>query len=163
MEQFQQFGHWENFVNNKNVKVIDRGWLKLKKQFDSLNKSYTAVGYIASESGQENVTKAVVNESGSVKRNIPARPFNAQTFEKNKNAILKMKIELYNALIDGNLTPRQALFKLGEWYTGIIKHQIKMGSFVENALSTIARKKSSRPLINTGEMRNTTTHIEVMK
>ena len=149
--------------NNKHVEIIDRGWLKLKKQFDSLNRSYTAVGYIASESGQENVTKAVVNEHGSVKRNIPARPFNAQTFDKTKNAIFKMKIELHNDLIDGKITPRQALFKLGEWYTSQIKKQITNGSFIANAIATIKQKNSSKPLINTGEMRNSTTHIEVMK
>lgn len=147
----------------KHVQVIDRGWLRIRKELDRVNNAYTVIGHIASDSGQDNVTKAVVNEYGSKKKNIPSRPFNRKAFDKNKKEINTVIAKLYDQVLKGDRSVKGALSFLGEWYVGVVKKQITSGNFVKNMTQTILRKKSSKPLIHTGEMRNSVTHKEFIK
>lgn len=84
---------------------------------------------------------------------IPARPFMKQAADNNANAWEQLIEELAGRVIDG-MNPQQALELLGNQVKGDIKEIFTKGDFAPNSPATIARKKSSRPLIDTGRLRN---------
>jgi len=53
-----------------------------------------------------------------------------------------------------------ALSEVGEWMTAKTKAKIRGLKSPPNAASTIKRKKSSNPLIDTGQMINSIQHVE---
>ena len=72
-----------------------------------------------------------------------------------KNADVK---ELIKRCLAGKATIRGALAKIGQLAAGDVKRIIAAGGFVENAAETILRKGSSKPLINTGQLRQSVTY-----
>ena len=132
-------------------KIID----DLKKALDT---SYTGAraGYFVNDKGKvpyegddaptlEEV--ALWNEFGTER--IPARPFlrNAQ----NKGITRGEKI--VQMRMEENADVEQICKDLGLMLQDEIKQQITHGTFVPNAPSTIKRKGSSRPLVDTGNLR----------
>lgn len=166
---------------------IDRGWKRIQKQLRKMNKSYTAVGFFGHGGKPSNdmAARAAVNELGAKIRvtqkmrwfflfkfgkmlkksviNIPKRPFMKQTYENNKKNINRKCDEEYKNIVKGKTTVKQALSKLGEWYTGHVKVTIRRGNFKANAPLTIQQKRSSKPLMDIGEMWNSVRHREFIK
>lgn len=62
-----------------------------------------------------------------------------------------------------DVAARGALAAIGELYTDQIKDKILKGPFKPLSDITIHRKGSSRPLIDTAQMRNSVTHREKMR
>lgn len=141
------------------TKIIDRGWKQIKKNIFSMDGDHTAVGWIASESGQDNVNKAVWNEFGT-KRGIPSRPFMRRTFDRHKAETRKLLKQYAALVVAGKISRRKALRQVGEIYSGMIKKKIRRGRYVANEPKTIMQKGSSKPLIDKGEMLNSITHKE---
>jgi hypothetical protein len=52
---------------------------------------------------------------------------------------------------------------LGEWFVGRTKAEMKNGSFQALAPSTVKAKGSTKPLVDTGQLRNSVTQKVVMK
>lgn len=144
------------------VEDIDLGWNKIKEDIQKLNKAHTDVGFFGSGGGPETnmAARATVHEFGSQKQNIPKRPFMRETFDRNLDATLKVMAIWYSKIFIHKTTPRNALKNIGEWYTGRMKLQITTGSFTPLKASTVRAKKSSKALIDTGQMRNSITHKE---
>ena len=143
------------------TKIIDHGWEEIEDNIKALDNSYTVVGYIASNSSQDVVNKAVWNELGTSK--IPPRPFQRRAFDSNKK-MLRALLEQYGNLIMMNkISIRKGLSSIGEIHVRNIKKKIRHGSFKRLADATIKKKKSSKPLFDTGEMINSTTHKEFIK
>lgn len=140
-------------------KIIDKGWKQIKKNIFKMNGAYTAVGWIASESGQDNVNKAVWNEYGT-RKGVPSRPFMRRTFDKNKLQTQKLLKKYAKLVMQGKMNNRQALAQVGEIYSSMMKKMIRTGGWPPNSPKTIAAKGSSKPLIDTGEMLNSITHKE---
>lgn len=140
------------------TKIIDKGWRDIEKTIYKLDGSYTLVGYIASTSSQDVVNKAIWNEFRTSKS--PSRPFMRKTYDRRKRQTEKLMDKYALLVMDGRLTIKQALSTMGEIYVGFIKDQIRNGSWAPNAPSTMKMKKSSRPLIDSGEMIGATTHKE---
>lgn len=124
-----------------------------------INESYTKIGYtlksglIEGEEGKSlsNLTKvalAVIHEFGTEK--IPERPFMRQAFDNRLNEIEDMSANLHARYLNGDLTEKQALAMLGEWFMGEIKEEIRKGSFTPLKPATVKAKGSSKPLIDTG-------------
>jgi hypothetical protein len=173
----------------RTVKVIeiDHGWKRIQKEMKKLNKSYTAIGFFGHGGKPSNdmAARAAVNELGAkirvtqkmrwfflfkfgkmlMKRilYIPKRPFMKQTYEKNKNKINKKCDQEYMNIVKGKSSVKQALSRLGEWYTGHVKVTIRKGNFKANAPLTIQQKNSSKPLMDTGQMWNSVRHREFIK
>lgn len=95
---------------------------------------------------------AIFNEFGGGK--VPARSFIRAWADENRS---KIENDLKDA---GDGILRQygggvvAMERLGLRYVGEIQQRIAAGIAPENAPSTIARKGSSKPLINTGQLRS---------
>lgn len=166
---------------SNNTVEKDMGWKHIKTEVKKFKGAYTAVGYFTGMS-QGLLTKAWVNEMGAkipvtprmkwwwlfnfgviLKKTIitiPSRPFMRQTFEQNKNRITTVITKELNMIYDGVSTAKMSISRIGEWYTGQVKRIFRTGNFAANSPATAAKKKSSRPLIDTGELRNSVTHRE---
>lgn len=98
-----------------------------------------------------------IHEFGSPENNIPARPFLGQTYKKNLSLIKSRSRAVVKGVQSSKITAHEGLSKLGEWYVGAIKEEITTGEFAPLKPATIAAKGSSRPLIDTAQMRNSIT------
>lgn len=111
--------------------------------------------------GISNLRLAGVHEFGATIQtangtiNIPERSFLRSTFDKNHTRYLAAVRKLSDLVLIGKLEIKQALGIFGERATSDVKKTIEDGIDPENAESTIARKGSSLPLVDTGELKNT--------
>ena len=147
----------------------DLGWEKIQKELKKFENGYTKIGFFSNggDPSSNIAARAAVQEYGAKikvfgrkESEIPSRPFMRMTFENNKNKISKLMQRLYDGILEGKMTARRALKILGEWYVGQVKMTITTGTFAPLSPLTIKLKKSSKPLINTGEMRNSLQHRE---
>ena len=140
-----------------------------------INQAFTKVGYgpwsggVEGEGAEAGLTKvaiAVWNEYGTSSygfKHIPSRPFMQQAFNKRIEEIKEVSASLHLQYLNGEISEKQALARLGEWYAGEIKEEILSGDFTPNAASTVAKKGSSRPLVDTGlNLLGGVDHIEVL-
>ena len=148
---------------------IDRGWKKAKRQFKVANGSYTKVGVQQGEirqDGTDLVAVAAANEFG-VRKNgktvIPARSFIRSTRDEEQRKIDQNIDQGINSMYTGGDTMRKFLGKLGEWFKGRVQNKIDVLRSPRNAPSTIARKKSSNPLVDTGQMKQQIAHVEKIR
>jgi len=143
----------------------DKKWCHIKKELKLIDKSYTQIGIQASAepyAGGKNVAEiAFDNEFGTGR--IPARPFMSTSFDENRTKINDLISKEYDKILSGTMTTKKALALTGEWMTGVVKKKITDIKEPKNAPFTIKMKKSSNPLIDTGHMRASITHAEVLK
>lgn len=84
---------------------------------------------------------------------IPQRSWMRQTFAIKRAELVALQAKLCTALLARKITPQRAMQLLGAWAAGAIKATITSdGSFAPLAPSTIARKRSAKPLIDTGQL-----------
>lgn len=146
----------------------DLGKARIKKDIRGLN-SYAALVGIPSTAPRpvDKKTKkplainmaslALIHERGSAANNIPARPFMKQTRQRAEGRFARLLRRLYKQVVDGKVRPFDGLSKLGMAYEGEMKNTFTTGSFTPNKPATIKRKGSSRPLIDTGHLRQSIT------
>ncbi|WP_233134110.1 hypothetical protein [Aggregatibacter actinomycetemcomitans] len=127
---------------------------KLIEQLNRLKEKAVYVGFPAEfdekVKGSENfnlASLAAVLEFGN--EHIPARPFLRQTLEENQEKYTEFFIQWF----DQGLPAAQIYELLAVIAQGDVQMNIVKGEWVANAKSTIKRKKSSKPLIDTGKMR----------
>ena len=90
---------------------------------------------------------AAVLEFGNER--IPSRPFLRQTLAENQNKY----IDLFVNLTGKGISVEQVYEQIALIAQGDVQLNIAKGDWVANAKSTIKRKGSSKPLIDTGKMR----------
>lgn len=84
----------------------------------------------------------------------PSRPFMRQTFDEQESNIAKIVDELNLMIIEGKISKKDALERLGQMHKqDIQKAMSTKGKFKENHPFTVERKKSSQPLIDKGLLR----------
>ena len=150
-----------------NVQDIDHGWKRIVREVGKMQGSHVKVGvlsdagtYPTDEGGANYADVATFNEFGT--STIPARPFMAQSFDKNIREINEFIIDRQNAIYDLKEFTEKALDKLGVFFVAKVKDVFTSGDFARNAPATIAAKGSSRPLIDTGRLRASINHKVVM-
>ncbi len=145
-------------------KTRDLGKAKIERELKSARKLVALVGIPSDAKRHEDNPNiglaeiAFIMEKGSVVNNIPARPFMQQTRERNEKRVLGLSKKLLKNLSNGSTTAMDAIKKLGVTYEGAMKRIFIEGSFAPNAPATVRRKKSSRPLIDTGLLRQSIKH-----
>lgn len=151
------------------TKVIDKGWNNFLKRTLACDDKFSKVGYPFgaqpdTSSGGKVATMAEIIDIASIHefgtKNIPMRPHVRITLDEDKEALQKRIVKEINLILDGLSTPEQSLKRLGEWHASRIKRKIKTGDFTPLAPATIAKKKSSKPLIDSGQMIQSVTHVE---
>ena len=113
------------------------------------------------ESGADILDVAMFNELGT--STSPSRPFMAMSVDENAdkiNAFLKNQLKL---LAQGKTTAEGILKAIGVFQKGLIQKKIQNGDFEPNAPSTIKKKGSEHPLIDTGTMRQSVNFVVTAK
>jgi hypothetical protein len=153
----------------REVREIDKGWNKIKRELKKLDKAYTKVG-IQSDAGkaEDGKTDLVVigatnefgtNRAGKNKNvTIPERSFVRTGIDKNKKKIDAFTAELIGKVEDLEITAIRAVGMLGEMGVGLIKKRMTDLRTPPNAQSTIDQKGSSNPLIKDGRLRDAIDH-----
>lgn len=113
-------------------------------------------GDAADESGVDIANIAMFNEVGTSR--APSRPFLRMSVDENTEKITKMCQAQVKRLAKG-ASAQEILQTLGTFQKGLIQEKIGSGSFTPNAASTIRRKGSDHPLIDTGRMRQSVSFV----
>lgn len=141
---------------------------KVEKLLDKLNKIANApdlvsVGFPESKKypdGTDLLVVAASNEFGTTDGRIPERSFLRAGILEKKNVIKDFwKKGKAAKLLMGELPPEKALSLLGLQGQTIVQNKIRAIQDPPNAESTIARKESSNPLIDTGLMIQSVTYV----
>ena len=139
------------------VKVTDKitaDGKKLQKILKELADKEVRVGFQQGKTTEEDGTDvcdiAAWNELGTV--NMPSRPFLRMSVDDNSDKINSFMSAQKRSIINGESAGR-ILMKIGIFQIDLIQEKITEGSFAPNAPSTIKAKGSSKPLIDTGRMR----------
>jgi HK97 gp10 family phage protein len=140
----------------------DMGLADIFKEMDKLKSMAVKVG-IPEGSGEHDgidiAQYAAINEFGTA--TIPARDFIRTTIDSNREKIQAGMDRLVGQVASGKSTADIVTEKLGIGVSGMVRHTIRHGDFVENAKSTKARKHSSKPLIDTGTMRDSVGYVVI--
>lgn len=123
------------------------------RELGELKKLEVRVGFQRGDAQEEDGTDmcdvAAYNELGT--DHIPARPFIRQSVDDNEskiNSFLKGEVKDFAQ----GKSAEQILKEIGVFQKDLTQDKIKSGDFVPNADSTIMKKSSSKPLIDSGRM-----------
>lgn len=159
------------------IRDIDRGWKKLLREALRRGayvevgilgpKALTAKGHAPAPRGMKKRDKRPAAPAGARATvadvatflhegtsTIPARPFISGWFDENREANRRFARKLAEQRLLGADTYEGSLKKMGAYAQGGIQKRMAAGWAPPNADSTIARKGSSKPLINTGQLRS---------
>jgi hypothetical protein len=155
------------------VKDSDPGFRKLLRRLRKIETEASGikVGVFSAKSGSEEVIKAAANEFGvpSVHGSglragkghtvsIPERSYLRSTYDEIINRVFRTIKREQKNIISGKLRARDFWSKTGVYFVKKIQGKIRNGSFAPNAPSTIKGKGSSKPLIDTGRLRQEITY-----
>jgi len=126
-------------------------------QLEELKKLEVRIGYqqgkAESEEGIDMCDIAMWNELGTEGSNpIPSRPFLRKSVDENLDTI-KAFCKAQISKITKGATAEHCLTQIGVLAKGLVQDKIESGQYTPNAPSTIKRKKSDKPLIDTGRLR----------
>lgn len=143
-------------------RVVRKTFVKVPDKFPS-GPRQVKVGFPV---GSSNVDKAIWNEFGTRGGRsgggwggpIPERPFMRNAARNNAAKYLQIAGSQVEAILTGKVGLRGFLGKLGEVAKTDIQKEITALTSPPNSPVTIALKGSSKPLIDTGEMRQSVTY-----
>lgn len=141
------------------VKDIDRGWKRFVREMEKASTMEVAVGIFEGSrnaEGESIAEYATYNEFGTSK--IPARPFMALSVDRNKPAIAKDLDSGMERITSGASTVHKELNRIGAKHASRVQATIT-GPDIPPPLSpiTVARKGSTKTLVDTGAMTNAVT------
>ena len=139
------------------IEDSDPGYRKFLEHLDD-SATYVDIG-IHPVSGEEMVTIASAHEFGAIagknyQTEIPARPFIRSTVDERRDIYAENGKRLWQRILDKEITIFEGLSLLGQLVEGDIRRKIIELREPPNAPSTIARKGSDNPLVDTGAMVN---------
>lgn len=150
-------------------RVVDRGGAKLARFARNLRGPGAAVlvgvqGKEAkathrTEDGEEAQTVGEIASQHELGLGVPERSWLRDWVDENRAQIQEDLRRAMRLVLLGRMTKEQAVSLLGVKYVGEIQARISAGIDPANAPSTIARKGSSTPLIDTGQFRSAITHV----
>jgi hypothetical protein len=164
------------------IKDTDRGMLDIRKELQQLGEYSIKAGITEGAGEKDGVSVAEYaawNEYGVPGKkklwHIPPRPFIRGWVENNGAEIATTMERIYGQVATGKMDAETAAKRLGQFAQDGIKRYIMTGDFTPNSAITISGSKpdkngkqfikgkgSSRPLIDTGTMRNSVRY-EVIK
>jgi hypothetical protein len=150
------------------VKDVDLGWGELRKELaTAAGGVYGKAGIIGAKGEAEhkgegedaaltNAELALIHEFGL---GVPERSFLRAAFDKNHPKYLEHLQKLVRAVYGGKMTIERALGLVSQEAASDMRNLIRTGAGVPppNSPATIARKGSSRPLVDTGQLINSIT------
>lgn len=150
---------------------IDRGYKKILSELKAIEQEpFVKIGILKDEKhdsksgdGASLLTIASVHEFGAPSKKIPERSYLRSTADKNSKRIQNHITRGYDDIIKGKDSVLNVLTKIGILVQSLV--QQKITSLREPALkeSTVKRKGSSNPLIDTGQLRQSIRYEVVKK
>lgn len=147
--------------------MSDGYWLtpegqRVFRELDQLGEMIVNIGFQhgkASEkkTGADICDVAAFNEFGT--ENMPSRPFLRDSVYDNEDMITNFLQAQVVEIIRNGKTAEQVLNEIGVFQKSLVQDTIEEGHFEPNALSTIRRKGSDHPLIDTGTMKNSVNYV----
>ena len=135
--------------------------IKLRNLTKQMKDKEVRVGFDGSSGAYDDgVTIAMVaawNEYGT--EHSPSRPFMRDTVRNGKEKIINHATNEAKKAIRGDGDINVLLNSIGAHTKGLMQQEIRNGEFAPNAPSTIAKKGSSKPLIDTGRMRQSVVYV----
>lgn len=150
-------------ADDMTVRERDLGWLDIKRELRTMRrKPYVAIGLQAGDDAHDGDFSTVelgsVHEFGSRDGRIPERSWLRSAFDLHRVDYQRLIDRIVTSIYAGRTTVRRGLSILGQKAETDAKKQIVDLKTPPNAPSTIARKGSSNPLIDTGRMLATVRH-----
>jgi hypothetical protein len=115
------------------------------------------IGSAADADKGDGVTVAMVAEWAELGIGQPMRSWLRGWIDEEQAEIEKRIAEETKAVLAGKRTRQQALARVGVWAVGQIQARIARGIAPPNAESTIDKKGSATPLVDTGQLRSSIT------
>lgn len=148
------------------IRVTDHGADALVARLARMAASPLAseVGVIGDDAGAEHgadLTTADVALFHELGLGVPRRSWLADAITENEALIAQTLAEFDKRIVLGQIEERVALDQFGAWLVGLIQQRIANGISPPLADSTEARKGSSTPLIDTGQLRSSITNRTV--
>lgn len=146
--------------------IIDHGFKEMKRRIIQAATKDVVIGimgasaqevYPDSKSDFRIVDVAAVNEFGSDDGVIPERPVHRLTFKAKEKEAEQMRAKTLRLITEG-MAPKKALDQFGFWYVGVLQRAIRDYDEIPNKKSTIRRKKSANPLVDSKRMINSIIH-----
>lgn len=160
---------------NARIKKVDRGYQKLLGSLADLKKGPgVSVGIHAKEGAvahksppkEEHPRELTVVDVAAIQEfglGVPERSWLRDWFEEASEENRETLRRLALLVLKGQKTAEQALELAGLKFVGDMQKRISQGIPPPNAPSTIAAKGSSTPLIDSGQMRQSLSHLVRMK
>lgn len=104
------------------------------------------------------VEVAAIHEFGAPGADIPQRSFIRATVDEKASEIQALQVSLAGQIIAGEVTPDAALEMLGAKVAAMCQARIAQGIGPALHPDTIAKKGSSKPLVDTGQLRSSITY-----
>lgn len=95
-----------------------------------------------------------IHEFGAPKAHIPERSFMRSAVDQNADKIARLSSQLLVKVLDGSMPRKQALGIIGAFVQGLMRRVITGGLSPPLSARRVAEKKSSKPLIDTGQLIN---------
>lgn len=133
------------------VQDIDLGMEQLIHDLDSMGVPLVSVG-VRGDTDSDLVTIAAANEFGTRDGHVPERSFLRSTADAHQAKYLDMLRDAVDDVLDGR-SPDRSLRRLGSVAVGDVQRTIRDIKQPPNAPSTIRKKGSDNPLIDTGRLR----------
>lgn len=141
------------------VKIVDdkRAWERLRRELDATGDKEVVVGIQQGSvnDGLQVAQYATWNEFGT--STIPSRPFMRNYFDSSVDGLTRFTVNGIAKVLTGRSTLNQFFNAAGARMVSGVKKSINSGGWTPNAPYTIAKKGSSKPLIDTGVMLNSVT------
>lgn len=145
------------------VRDIDRGWKRIRRQLTKFDGAAVIVGIQSDEppraGGTSMALVAAANEFGTDDGHVPERSFLRSTMDENRTRYFRLARDLHDDVIRGKIRIWPALSRIGQKAQADVQKKIVDLRDPPNAPSTIARKGSSNPLIDTGAMRQSIRYV----
>lgn len=100
---------------------------------------------------------AALHEFGAPAAGIPQRSFVRATADEKRTEIGDLQVALATRVVNGKVAPEQALDLMGAKVASMVQAKIVEGIAPPLAPETVARKGSSVPLVDTGQLKSAIT------
>ena len=137
---------------------------QVMKRAEQLNQLQLVVGIPNDETSREdsgeitNAELGVIHEWGAPEKGIPERSFMRSTMSEERENLGRLSKTQIALCLEGNTSPHDVFATIGAYLQGKIVDKITDGEFVPNNENTVKRKGSSKPLIDTGQLRASITY-----
>lgn len=153
------------------IRDDDKGLKSIVRELSKATEPHVKVG-VLSDSGQYADGNGVGGKTANLAdvatwmefgtHTIPARPFLSQAFDSNQERVVAFIKAQHALVVTGKKSVDDALKAIGLYFEGVVKKTMASGKFAPIKKETIRRKKSSKPLIDTGRLRQSITSKVVL-